>query len=182
MRYLNVDGEINEQNMEALLLQLRKPESSHHIFVDSPGGRFKFFDTIGPAIENQGVVTLAGDVYSSAIVLYLLGYRRQAFPDSTFFFHEVSALVDSLGKISIATAEEVLDYASDLSKGATTDEYQIWLANMKAAQHWLLSFLTRKTNIPNGTFLNLMRNKVTLTAWDAMQYGIVTEIIPSPLD
>lgn len=176
MEYLAFEGMIHQYSIEHLLEELRRTNAPRNVYVSSPGGSFEFFSVLGPAIEQRGIVTLSGDVRSAAIILYLLGHRRQALPDATFFFHEVRTLVGGQGNITIADLEEVEEYQEYLSH-EHREYIDEWMSQMKAAQAWFLHFLREKTGIPTGTFLNLMRNEATLTAKDAVRYGIVHEII-----
>ncbi len=174
--FLGIQGVLSEDYIEALLHEVRT-KNIRNVFVDSPGGQFEFFSRLGPALRHQGLLTLAGDVRSAAIVLFLLGHTRQAYPDATFFFHEVRTLVGQQGEVTIAELEMVSDYAERFLKTEDRDLCGIWLQQMRDAQAWFLHFLARETGVPTGTFLNLMRANAILSAKEAIQYGIIHTIV-----
>ncbi len=178
MRVFNFDYEIDRTSINRLIRRLRTSEPPTHVLVDSPGGEFDFFSTLGPAIERRGITTLAGDVRSAAIILYLLGYNRQSFPDSTFFFHEVRAHVASGGQITLTDIEEFEELEVKMS-GEPREKYEEWKRNLQFAQFWFVDFITRKTGVSSSVFLSLMRGEATLSARDAVHYGIAHEIVPT---
>lgn len=178
MGCVRFEGEINEYSVERLLRRLRQVNAPRSVYVSSPGGRFELFSILGPAIERQGIVTLAGEVRSAATILFLLGHTRKAFPNSTFFFHEVRTLVGFYDSgITIADLEEVEWYQNEMS-GRSKETYQEWLRQMKSAESWFLQYINAKTGVPTGMLRNLMRSEATLSAREARQYGIVHEIVP----
>jgi len=171
MNILLFDATVTQSTVGALLSDLRRPNAPRHVFVDSPGGTFDFFSTLGPAIERQGIVTCAGDVGSAAVILFMLGHTRKVFPFSTFFFHEVRALVGPMGQITIAGMEEVAEYEKEMS-GESREVYQDWMQQMRSAQRWFLEFMSQKSGVPTATILKLMRAEATLSAREAIHYGI----------
>ncbi len=177
MRVIVFDEEIRRSSVNRLLGRLCQAGSPRHVIVDSPGGQFDFFSTLGPAIERQGIVTLARDVRSAAVILFLLGHFRQAFPDSTFFFHEVRAMVGPVGEITITDLEEVEEYEREMS-GRGREFYQEWRNQMRAAQNWFLRFVAERTGVPVPLFLGLMRSNATLSSREAVHYGIAHEVVP----
>ena len=107
---------VRKKSVEGLLEALKRANAPRQVYVDSPGGSFEFFSTLGPAISRRGITTLSGNVRSAAIILFLLGHTRRAFPNSTFFFHEVRTLVGPHGEITIADLEEVQEYEQEMSR------------------------------------------------------------------
>lgn len=180
MEFIRFEREIRKSTIEQLLAKLRLANAPRTVYISSPGGSFEFFATLGPAIAQQGITTLSGNVYSAAIILFLLGHKRVAFPDATFFFHEVRSLVGSMGEITIADLEEIHDYEMYM-EGQSRELLQAWRNNMKAAQSWFLRFLSDTTRVSTSTFLDLMRNEATLSAREAMRYNIVHEVVPHDL-
>lgn len=180
MRHIVFDRKLSQFSVQALLEELGQANAPRHVYVDSPGGQFEFFSCLAPAIERRGIITLAGDVRSAAVILFLLGCDRKAFPDSVFFFHEVRALVDEGGEVTIADLEMVQEYDREMS-GRRHEFYKEWLRKMRAAQNWFLYFLREKTGLPQATFLNLMRREVTLSAQEAVRYGIAHEVVSKSL-
>ena len=177
MQVIYFGEEVAQRSVERLLSRLQQANSSRYVHVDSPGGTFDFFSVLAPAIERQGIITLSGNVRSAAILLYLLGNTRQAFPDSSFFFHEVRAMVGPRGGITVADLEEVEEYEKEMS-GRQREGYQEWCRSMQAAQNWFLIFVSQRTGVPIPTFLSLMRSEATLSANEAIRYGIAHEVVP----
>lgn len=177
MRVYNFRDEIKRSSVDRLMRGLRTSEPPTHVLVDSPGGEFDFFSTVGPAIERRGITTLAGDVRSAAVILYLLGYSRQSFPDSTFFFHEVRAHVGRDTQITLTDLEEFEELEAEMS-GKPREQYEEWKRNLRFAQNWFVDFINRKTGVPASMFLSLMRSEATLSAREAVHYGISHEVVP----
>lgn len=129
----------------------------------------------------MGISTIAGNVRSSAVLLFLLGHQRYSLPDSTFFFHEIRALVgdpkDSNSAITICNLEYVQDYYKDQIKGQQKEIVQEWHRRMKSAQSWFIQFISETTRVPAPTFLDLMRCNATLSARDAVRYGLAQSIV-----
>jgi ATP-dependent protease ClpP protease subunit len=162
-----------------MLRALRSSSPPEAVLVNSDGGHFEFFSTVAPSIERRGITMISGDVRSSAVALFLLGHRRLAYLDSTFFFHEVRAIVYG-HHISVADLEHAVE-AQEEMRAEGRGAYRDWLHDMKRAQQWLLDFMSQKSGVPASTFLNLMRSEATLTAHEARRYGIVHEILPETL-
>lgn len=177
MDFLVFEQVIDQRTVENLLTALGKANAPDGIYVNSPGGSFEFFSILGPALQRRGIVTLSGNVRSAAVILALLGRRRYALPDATFFFHEVRTLVRRSGAITVCDLEEVLEYQDRMS-GEMREGFKEWLHQMHQAQNWFLHFLSQATGIPQSTFRNLMRSEATLTAQEARRYQIVHEILP----
>lgn len=176
MEVIDFKERIGKRTVERLVRTLRVAGAPRKVFVHSPGGEFEMFSVLGPVIERQGITTLAGDVRSAAVVLYLLGHKRLAFPDSTFFFHEVRTLVHSGEGITITNLEEVEEY-SHYMYGRDREEYQDWKRQMRFAQQWFIGFISQKTGMRPDVFLNLMRSNATLDARQAVAYGIAHKVM-----
>jgi ATP-dependent protease ClpP protease subunit len=58
--------------------------------------------------------------------------------------------------------------------------YSDFLADMAAAQNWYADFLSRRTGLTAGRILGFMRDGISLFAKDAIDCGLVHEIIPVP--
>ncbi len=170
------DREICHSTIEQLLTELRLVNAPRVVYISSPGGTFEHFRTLGPAIARQGITTVSGRVYSAAIILFLLGHRRLAFPDGTFFFHEVRTLVGPMGEITIADLEEVREYEQYM-EAHEREKLQVWRNNMRAAQSWFIQFLSDNTGVSTSTFLDLVRSEATLTAKEALRYNIIEQIV-----
>ncbi len=179
-RILTFTHDVSAESVTELLLQLQKPSAPRRVMIASDGGTFGFFSALGPAVQRCGITTLAGDVASSALILYLLGHHRQALPESTFFFHEVRAIIGPHGEISVTDMEGYLSLVNELSLLHGSEVLEQYLEKMQSAQRWFVSYLASLTGVPTGTFLNLMREEVTLSAREARQHNIVHQIVSSP--
>lgn len=176
MKYIRFEDRVETWTVNKLLTDLCQPNVPKNVYVDSPGGSFGCFSTLGPAIERQGVTTLAGNVASSAIILFLLGQKRQALADSVFIFHEIRALVSPGAGVTLAELEEVKEYEEKV-RSEGREIYEHWLSNMRAAQSWYLNYVASRTGIPGAVVLNLMRKEAHLSAREAKMYGIVHEVV-----
>ncbi len=177
MNLLPFRRRINRESVEEVLVALKNANAPEGLYVDSPGGAFECFSVLGPAIARRGIITLAGDVRSAAVILHLLGYYRLALPDATFFFHEVRTLVGpGEEEVTICDLQYVLEVQEKM-QAEKREALEEWLRRMRMAQSWFLDFLARHTDVPASTFLDLMRNNATLSAQEAKRYGIVHAII-----
>ncbi len=174
MRYLCFQDTLTRPSIERLLSSLRGANGPKGLYVDSPGGEFEHFSVLGPAIERQHIVTLAGNVRSAAIILFLLGHQRYAQPDSTFFFHQVHTLVKGT-TVNLCDLEETAEYEQWLS-AYRREHLQEWRRQMRMAQTWFVNFIAEKTGLSPGVFQNLMRAEATLSVREAMRYGIVHRV------
>lgn len=175
MRYISFQTTIDRWSVEDLMNELNRANAPRGVFVNSPGGQFEFFSTIGPQIQRRGITTLAGEVSSAAVILYLLGHERRALPSSTFFFHEVRTLVDEAGTITLTDLEGIREFEREMS-GRKREALQHWYQQMALAQRWFVHFIQERTGLSSGVFLNLMRSEATLSASDALRYGIVHRV------
>jgi ATP-dependent protease ClpP protease subunit len=150
------------------------------VYVDSPGGQFEFFSAIGPALQRRGITTLAGNVRSAAVILYILGYQRYATERSQFLFHEVRVYSRIGGGITLSDIESFEQYDKFMS-GQGREAYQEWRRQMWAAQNWFARFLSNNVGIESGFFLKLMQKEVVMSADEAMYHGIVHKILPETI-
>jgi ATP-dependent protease ClpP protease subunit len=168
---------ISAESVVDLMEQLGKADAPNGVYVSSPGGRFEFFAELAPAIDRRGIVTLSGNVRSAAVILALLGQTRYAFPDSTFFFHEIRTLIELNGGVTICDLQEAME-AQERMEAEQREFFEEWLRRMRMAQNWFIGFIAEKTGIRPAVFLDLMRQNATLDAREAVQYGIVHQIVP----
>lgn len=179
MPYYVYDEPISKARITELLGHLQSVDSPRGVLIHSPGGPFTFFPELASAFDSQEIVTLADSVASSAIIMYLLGTRRLAFPSSMFYFHEVHATIPLKGDRSNITISDLsyLEECSRMAQEAESSLYEGWLRDLEDAQSWYLAFMADRTGIDTPLFLNLMQNNAVLTAREARDYGIVHEII-----
>lgn len=179
--FIEYDRDIDEEGIRSLLGALRRGDSPKAVLVNSDGGSLTCFDELGPAIKNLEITTMAGDVASSAIVLYLLGRRRLATPRSSFYFHEIRAYpIYGPGQdvgITLGTFEEAIESVTPDRSAPLRVVTEQWLSEMKSVQTWFVNFISEQTGIPAGVFLRLMRDETVLRPWDALNLGIIHEIV-----
>lgn len=177
MRYIPFCTKISSHSIDYLMRKLQEPDAPRSVGIVSPGGEFSFFSTIGPKIERRGLTMIAGDVRSSAVILYLLGHHRLACPDATFFFHEVYAMISGIGALTIAEVEHIREQEELMKSREDQETVERWYSQMRSAQNWYLRFMAEKTQLSTSVFLDLMRSNATLDAHEAKRLGIVTNII-----
>jgi ATP-dependent protease ClpP protease subunit len=175
LKYIPFQTPIDRLSVEGLMTQLNQANAPRIVFVDSPGGEFEFFSVVGPQIQRRGITTLAGEVASAAVILYLLGHERLALPSSTFFFHEVRTLVNENGAVTLTDLQSVREFEREMS-GQKREVLQHWYNQMALAQRWFIHFIHERTGLSSNVFLNLMRSEATLSASDALRYGIVHRV------
>ncbi|MFA5841644.1 MAG: ATP-dependent Clp protease proteolytic subunit [Candidatus Paceibacterota bacterium] len=180
MNVIPFNGIISGSRIENLLNVLRRDCGRSLVVVNSPGGEFEFFSKLAPALMRTGFVSVGNRVASAAIVLQLLGRERLATPNATFFFHEVRTILGAGGEVTICDLERFLDMEREMKENlgrACREEIEMWHQGMAAAQAWMLRFIRQQTGLSAGTFANLMRGEVTLSAREAVQYGIVHRVV-----
>lgn len=179
MRFYNFQTQITPATVEAMMKALRNVNGPDAVFVSSPGGQFEFFSVLGPAIQRRGLTMLAGDVRSAATILFMLGSHRLALPDSTFFFHEVRAVVGPSLCIALTDLQELREMHRRM-QAEHREHLEEWVQAVRNAQGWFLDFMRQATGLLPSIFLDLMRANATLSAAEAIRYGIVHHIVPDP--
>lgn len=180
MRFIRFFGEISREKVLDLLQDLRSDYGKGLVLINSPGGTFEFFSVLAPSLMRTGFISIGSEVESSALFLHLLGRERLAKEDSTFFFHEVRVFFGLIGEVSVYDLEQALEVERGMKRRwkRSEREFAEWLhSQMVTAQSWALSFIAERTGFPAGRFANLMRSEVTLSAHEAVQYGIVHRVI-----
>lgn len=168
--------EISLGTITELLGELRKDGLGRRVLIKSPGGTFEFFSIFAPAFIRQGFTSVGYEVSSAAIILFLLGNKRFVLPESTFFFHEVRAIIGAKA-ITICNVDEAIDWAREMSRALSREPLEEFQRQMNNAQNWMLSFISQRTNTEPSIFLDLMRQEVTLSAQEAVYYGLASRII-----
>lgn len=174
-RDIRFDSNITRGRVESLLANLRSQPTGRRVLIDSKGGEFECFSIYGPPLKRIGFTSVSERVESAANVLYLLGNRRLALPDSHFFFHEVRAIINKYGAVTFATVEEALDREREISRKREGAEEL--LRQMRNAQEWGVSFICERTIIPKATLISLMRAEAKLSPREAVRYGIAHRIV-----
>lgn len=174
MRDIDFFTSISGFSVQNLLGKLDCP-GEQRVWINSPGGTFEFFSVLAPPLIRKGFTAIALEVASSANVLYLLANNRYAVPDATFYFHEV-LMVGCRGVITICSAEEAVERARETA-GRNLEEAMETLRRLRTGQDYFLDMVSSRTGLQKSVFLSLMRGDITLTAKEAVRYGIVREII-----
>lgn len=171
--------DISTCSIDNLLIQLHKA-CNPKIHIVSNGGGFEFFSTVGPRLSQVGYTAIGEKVNSAAIILFLLGNKRLAHPEGTFFFHEVRAYIDPVTRyMSLCELNEFRDRIEENNnklKGKTREFFEEWSRELRNAQSWFLRYIQQQSRIDASTILNLMRNEVTLSAKEAVCYGFAQRI------
>lgn len=130
-----------------------------HVHIDSYGGSV----SEGWAIYNTllqhpaEVVTYAdGFVASAALYPFLAGDQRVASTVSAFYFHEVMTCAEGYAK-DLRAAAEMAEFMTDVGINAFTER-----AGMSAEQ-----------------VRDLMAEETWMSAWTALEQGLVTEVVES---
>ncbi len=169
-------GKISRESVESLIFNLKSEIGRQRVWIDSPGGTFEFFSILGPPLRRFGFTGVAKNIHSAAIALYLLSHKRYALPDATFFFHEVRAIIGN-NAITVCDLEDALSFEQRELEGKSREVVEEMRRNLANAQSWLLSFLCEQSRVSRSVFLDLMRSEVTLSAREALNYGIVQKIV-----
>lgn len=170
------DRNISREGIEALASSLREFSGDKRVLINSNGGEFEFFSTLGPALTQQRFTSVALDVCSAANALYLLGSLRYVVPESRFFFHEVRAVSFDGCSITICDVERALDFEKEI-RSERCEHAEDLLRGMKNAQSWLIQFMSRQAGIDPHILLRLMRAEAVLTAREAIRYGIAHKLV-----
>lgn len=168
--------DISQVGIEGLVHRLQRADTPPAVLVNSPGGTFHYFSTLGPVIQRRGITTIGRDVRSAAVLLMLLGHHRMALPNATFFFHEVRAFPEAGGGITVRDFNHVLEH-EEFVRSERREYLEEWHRTMRMAQAWFMDFLAQRTGFPPSTFLRLMEAEATLTAHEACRYGLVHEVL-----
>lgn len=180
MQVINFSGRIDFANVSHLLLDLRKKKDVQQcVLINSRGGFIGFFPCLKSSLEDLSFTAVAEKIYSAAIILFLYGQERLAFPDATFLFHEVRTTLEDGSWVTMSEVGTDLRSHSDALEiyGKTIDEIATIYREMQKGQEWMIDFIVQHSTIMDSELRRLMRDEVTLTAQEAMEYGMVHRII-----
>ncbi len=175
-RDIDFSGDITPDRVKDLLNNLRGHPVGRRVWISSAGGAFECFSIYGPPIQRIGFISIGAKVESAANILYLLGHNRLALSDSHFFFHEVRAVIRNRS-ITLTTVEDALDYEREISR--RHEGVEELLRQMRNAQDWYISFICQRAKITKAALTSLMRAEATLSAREAVRYGIAHRIVSS---
>lgn len=175
-RCVRFSGQISLDSIQDLLEDLKRRGSGQQVLIRSPGGAFEFFSDLAPQLIRCGFESVGQNVASAAIILHMLGSKRYALPHSTFFFHEVRSIVHG-SAITVCNLDEAIDRMREYEMSYTRETLEEWRNQMRNAQNWMISLVSSQSGIPPSTFLNLMRAEATLSAREAVHYGIAHRIM-----
>ena len=162
------DTDITQKNISALIASLSElisqaEDDDISLFLSSGGGDtmagFRGYDVIRFIMKNDSIITKGtGIVASMAIILFLSSDTRMATLHTKFFFHELGITPKIETRHSVT---EVFSVATSL----------------KADQERYAEIVSLHTLLTKEDVLKLMREETELTAQEALEYGIIHEII-----
>ena len=180
MRNIDFSGEVNYERICELLVSLRIGKSSHQcVWIDSFGGTFDFFPRLAASFETLSFITVGIKVYSAAVFLYMHGLERLAFPESKFLFHEACIGVEGHGDVALSDFGAFLDSSFDIldAHGIKYEEAERFYRKMEESYNLNVKFIAERSTMREDKLRQLVREGTTLTAQEALEYGIVHRII-----
>ena len=168
--------EISNWSLKRLLEVLQGGPNT--VFINSPGGTVDHFHVVGPALQFTGFTAIGGTVESAAVILHMLGHKRLALPDSTFFFHEVRTFIAG----QTVTLCDVKEYEARMERflskhGKESEMVEELRWRLSQSQAWLSHMLSTRSGVSASLFLDLMRNEARLSAEEARRLNIVHRVI-----
>ena len=127
------------------------------IYIDSPGGSLTDGFTIVDAIQlsKTPVWTICiGTAYSAGLLVFLSGHKRFAYPRSSYLLHEGSA-----------------------GMGGTSSQFENFSAFYRRQLSQLKTIVLERSNITDDEYENIRKEDTWFTADDALEKGMVDEII-----
>jgi len=174
-----IEGEITNDGIFNFMSLLRSGANCPtNIVLESPGGESGAFMYFIEQIKKRTFNTFAGEVGSLAVFLFLLGKKRYAFEGSTFLFHNSRW---GIGENSIYELELKLEMLKFEGFDENSDRYKYLsglLGQAKQLRDLLIRFIVSSTKLSYSTVWKLMRDEITLTAYEAQSCGIAHEILP----
>lgn len=163
-----------------LLIKLRIGRRAfQRVRIDSVGGSFNWFPVYERSLKEMCFTTIGEEVQSAAIILYLYGQKRLAFHDSIFFFHQVWVEIDGHGHYTVTDLDEYVECGinTESTLGKSHEDIVRIFNTLQKGQDQYMRFIVQRSAIDMETLYHLMREETTLTAAEALCYGIVHEII-----
>ncbi|MCG2696635.1 hypothetical protein L6270_01195 [Candidatus Parcubacteria bacterium] len=175
---IGFSSEVSLDSVQCLLKMLQKKRGGGQmVWIDSPGGSFEFFSTLAPFLLQHSFTSVCRDVRSAAVILFLLGKKRLVLPDGVFFFHEVRAISNDGHEITICDLDAAIDWENERLRSLRREWLEEERIRMRNAQNWMLAFISEQSGISRSTFLSLMRAEATLSAREAVHYGLAHRIV-----
>ena len=169
------EGAVDNTSLENLLDSLSSSNSPRLVYVNSPGGKIDHLMPLVPAIEAKKIITAGDAVGSAAVILFLLGYPRYAFPESSFYFHKVSGGDGMIETWTDIEVQRILK-SKELSEEVLLF-FKEWFRDIRNAQSWVIDFMSEKTGTSKEVFTKLMDNEITLSIREAIQFGLVHKVL-----
>lgn len=158
-------GDVNEENVKKLfeqVLEIHKvgPREEIVLYITSHGGNpqlaFAFYDLVRVKGINLTTIVL-GSADSSALIILLAGQTRKASVNSLFLLHNISREWE---KISF-DEDEIAATSADITK----------------VQRLVDELLAIRTGHKLADVQERRRSRVSLTAVEAFEWGLIKEII-----
>lgn len=159
-------------------LSVMQERGISNLLISSPGGDANVMLYGWEHLRTRRVTTIGEYcVGSAALGLFLCGYRRIAFPDTRFLFHEVSNVESGLcireGEMQMLA--EIARLTDQPEAAATLTRRLINLRELNGATAEIIS---ATTVLSRGNIYKLMRGDgIIMTAEEALFYGFVHEIV-----
>jgi len=177
MQKILFSASISQYNLMRLISSAEKLPLPRIIFINSSGGVLQPFYFLEPVIRKLRYSSVAFFVGSAAITLYVLGERRLAIPESRFYFHEVSCIIND-AMIPINKFDELIRYAmKKRSYGYVIKRLFGIKDNMIKMQEFLVNLISRETGISEAQIYSWMLDETTLSALKAYEMGLVEKIV-----
>lgn len=180
MQKMRFSGRVDLANVSHLLIDLRIKKDVHqHVWINSNGGFINFFPLLNGSFNCLQYTAVGEKVCSAAIILFLYGQERLAFPDSTFFFHDVRSRFENGEWVTVSDLETCMEYMDDAKEfyGKSLEEIAKIHHDLHKGQEWMIDFIVQHSTITADKLRILMNEEATLTAQEALEYGMVHRII-----
>lgn len=176
---------ITTQSTEGLLT--RMTEHAYHgaervrLVVSSPGGQVASTMTLFTKLTESPIelVTHAtGEIASMGVVLFLAGNKRLASPEATFLLHPIAS-TDTIVPMDVEAwrrARTRFERQGDQSRVGEISERITYLDEKEGEVQQIFE---ERTKLTSPEIAELVRKGQTISATEALAFGIVHEIIPA---
>lgn len=156
-----VDSKSSAQLIKQLLFLDRQNNNEITLYINSPGGEvpcgLAVYDCI-MTLKSPVTTVCIGTAASMGAILFLAGSRRKMYPHTRLMIHDPSYISNNINGKKPAEIENVLN-----SLNVTRDE--------------LAGIISERTGKSLKKVLKLTAKDTFFTAYDALDFGLATEII-----
>lgn len=176
MANLSFTASTSQDNIDHVMMKLQGCAAGQKVWINSLGGKVKHLLAEAERLEKLRFVTVGHKVGSAAKLLFLLGSKRYVLPEAKFFFHEVVSIDLILGRrVTMRDMEVELDFTR--FDGRSDLLLESGVRESRNVQSALISFVKKRSRMSPETIFKLMKNEVTLSAKEAVHYGLADEVI-----